>query len=137
MDDEHGELIPLKDTDQTVARDDDIRGMTVRDADGEEIGKVDELLVDTVEDRVRFLVVASGGFLGLGEHKSYIPVDAVTAVRDEEVHIDQRREHLAGAPGYDPELINDRQYNEGVFGYYGYVPFWAPGYAYPAFPFLP
>ncbi|WP_309128191.1 PRC-barrel domain-containing protein [Microbacterium sp.] len=129
------ELVPLQDTDRTVAEDDDIRGRTVRDADGEDVGKVEGLLIDTTENKVRFLVVASGGFLGLGEHKSYIPVDAVTGVDDDEVRVDQSREHLAGAPGYDPELINDREYNESVLGYYGYTPFWAAGYVYPAFPY--
>ncbi|UWF77301.1 PRC-barrel domain-containing protein [Microbacterium neungamense] len=137
MDTPQHELVSLADSDRTVAEEDDIRGRTVRDPDGEEIGKVEDLLVDTEENKVRFLVVASGGFLGLGEHRSYIPVDAVTGIRDDEVRIDQSRERLAGAPGYDPELINDREYNEGVFGYYGYTPFWAAGYVYPAYPYLP
>lgn len=129
------ELVPLHDSDQTIAADDDIRGRTVRDAGGEEVGEVEDLLIDTTERKVRFLVVASGGFLGLGEHRSYIPIDAVTGVDDDEVRIDQSREQMAGAPAYDPELINDREYNENVLGYYGYTPFWAAGYAYPAFPY--
>ncbi len=137
MDSTHGELVPLKETDQTVAPEEDIRGMTVKDANDEKIGTVDGLLVDADERKVRFIVVASGGFLGLGEHQSYIPVDAVVSVRDDEVHIDQSRERLTGAPGYDPQLVNDREYNEGVFGYYGYTPFWTAGYVYPAYPFLP
>lgn len=129
------EIVPLHDSDQTIAADDDIRGRTVRDAGGEEVGEVENLLIDTTERKVRFLVVASGGFLGLGEHRSFIPIDAVTGVDDDEVRIDQSREQMAGAPAYDPELINDREYNENVLGYYGYTPFWAAGYAYPAFPY--
>ncbi|MFD5215351.1 PRC-barrel domain-containing protein [Microbacterium sp. NPDC058345] len=129
------ELVTLQDSDRTVAAEDDIRGRTVRDAGGEEVGEVEGLLIDTTENKVRFLVVASGGFLGIGEHKSYIPVDAVTSVGDDEVRVDQSREHLAGAPTYDPELINDQEYNQNVLDYYGYTPFWAAGYVYPAFPY--
>ena len=129
------ELIALGDSDKTLAKEDDIRGRDVKDVGGEDLGKVDDLLVDTAEEKVRFLVVGSGGFLGLGEQKSYIPVDAVTDVTEREVRIDQSREKLRSAPAYDPELINDVAYNEDVFGYYGLAPFWSAGYVYPMYPF--
>lgn len=135
MNDTPRELVSLADSEQTVADGDDIRGFEVKDAAGEDLGKVDELLIDTTERKVRFLVVASGGFLGLGEHKSYVPVDAITGIRDETVHIDQSRERLRTAPAYDPELINEPSYNEDVFGYYGFAPYWTAGYAYPAYPY--
>lgn len=130
-----GELVALADTDQTVAGTDaDIRGLMVRDSAGEEIGEIDDLLIDLEENRVRFLVVASGGFLGIGEDKSYLPVDAITGI-DDAVRIDLTRERVAGAPRYDPDLVNDRDYNERAFGYYGYTPYWTAGYGYPAFPY--
>jgi len=132
--DDH-ELVALGDSGKTLTEDDDIRGRDVKDAGGEDIGKVDDLLIDTAEGRVRFLIVASGGFLGLGEQKSYIPVDAVSDVTKDEVRVDQSRERLRTAPAYDPDLINDVTYNESVFGYYGLAPFWSAGYAYPAYPF--
>ncbi len=136
MNDMTQELIPLSDSGKTVSStDEDIRGFDVKDAAGEDLGKVDDLLVDTVENRVRFLVVASGGFLGLGEKKSFIPVDAVTSIGDDEVRIGHSRELLVGAPAYDPNLVNDRDYGESVFGYYGYTPFWSPGYSYPRYPY--
>lgn len=130
-------LVPLSDTDLVVAGDDaDVRGRTVVDRNGDEIGEVDGLLVDTDEKRVRFLQIGSGGFLGIGERKQLVPVDAVTRVGDEEVTIDKDREHVAGAPVYDPQLeqARDRGYYEGLYGYYGYPPFWGPGYRYPRFP---
>jgi hypothetical protein len=62
-------LCKLSDTDFTVANpDEDIRGWAVVDKDGEEIGEVDDLLVDNRETKVRFLQVTSGG-LGLGTTK--------------------------------------------------------------------
>ncbi|BDZ40413.1 PRC-barrel domain-containing protein [Microbacterium suwonense] len=129
------ELIALGDSDRTVAKDDDIRGRTVIDVGGEEIGKIDDLLIDAEEQKVRFLIVASGGFLGIGEQKSYIPVDAVASVDDDRVRIDQSRERLRSAPVYDPDLINDVAYNEDVFAFYGLEPFWSAGYTYPTYPF--
>jgi sporulation protein YlmC with PRC-barrel domain len=58
-------LVRLSDTELTVADPAaDMRNRKVVDRDGEEIGEVDDLLIDAPEKRVRFLEVASGGFLG-------------------------------------------------------------------------
>lgn len=130
-------LVRLKDTDLVVAGDEaDVRGRTAVDRNGDEIGQIDGLLVDADEQQVRFLQVASGGFLGIGEKKQLIPVDAVTRVEDDKVTIDHDREHVAGAPMYDPELEQapDPVYYEGLYGYYGYPAFWTPGYLYPRYP---
>lgn len=129
------ELVALSDSEENIATPDDIRGRHVKDADGEDLGTVDDLLIDVTERKVRFLIVASGGFLGLGSQKSYIPVEAVVGVGDDDVLIDQSRERVRTAPAYDPALINDRAYNEGVLEYYGLSPFWTAGYLYPTYPY--
>lgn len=129
-------LMKLSDTDETVINpDEDIRGRPVKDRDGEDLGTVDDLLVDTSESKVRFLIVASGGILGLGEQKSFVPVDAVTRVLADEVHVDQTKQHVAGAPAYDPELAKAQNFYEDIYGYYGLTPFWGAGYAYPGYPY--
>ena len=61
----------------------DLRGRTVVDRDGRVLGKVHDLLIDDQQHKARFLLVAHGGFLGLGEAKSFIPVDAITKITDE------------------------------------------------------
>lgn len=129
-------LLKLTDSNLTVAStEDDIRGRKVLDSSGEEIGHVDDLFIDEAEEKVRLLQVASGGFLGLGETKFIIPIDAIRRIDDENVHIDQSRERVAGAPSYDPELEDDSYYNN-VYGYYGYLPYWGSGYVYPGYPYF-
>ncbi|EMY34934.1 PRC-barrel domain-containing protein [Arthrobacter crystallopoietes BAB-32] len=136
--DKMAELRKLSDTAQTVSGDDeDIRGRDVKARDGEDLGKIDDLLIDPEENKVRFLVVASGGFLGIGQTKSFIPVDAVSHISADEVHVTQRRDDVAGAPVYNPELVAERDFYENVYSYYGYAPYWTPGYVYPAFPYPP
>jgi sporulation protein YlmC with PRC-barrel domain len=125
-------LVKLSDSDLSVAsEEEDVRGRSVKDRVGQDLGDVDDLLIDPDDRQVRFLVVGSGGFLGLGEQKSFIPVDAVTRVDDDTVIVDLTREHVAGAPAYDPDLIAEPSYLDGAYGYYGYVPFWGPGYVRP------
>ena len=129
-------LMKLSDMGVTIKLgDEDVRRYCVKDRDGHDIGKVHDLLVDPRGNKVRFLVVESGGFLGMGERKSFIPVDAITRITTGEVHIDQTRERVAGAPPYDPELVTTRDYHQDSYGYYGFAPYWMGGYSYPVFPF--
>jgi sporulation protein YlmC with PRC-barrel domain len=109
----------------------DVRGRKVIDKDGKDLGKVHDLLIDDNEGKVRFLLIEHGGFLGMGETKSFVPVDAITRITEDEVFINHTRDHVAGAPGYDPALINDPVYHEGIYSYYGYPPYWGAGYVYP------
>jgi hypothetical protein len=117
-------LIRLRDADQTVSSsDEDIRGRMAKDKDGHDLGTIEGLLIDEAERNVRFMEVASGGFLGLGESKSLIPVEAITRVTPDAVYIGHTREHVAGAPRYDPELVHtELEYFFNLFPYYGYPP---------------
>ena len=112
----------LRDLGRTVASSDqDIRGLMVKDRDGKDLGTIEALLIDDVEQKVRFMEVASGGVLGFGETKSLIPVEAITRIRADNVHISHSREHVAGAPRYDPGLVaTDPGYFFNLYPYYGY-----------------
>ncbi|TCC52171.1 PRC-barrel domain containing protein [Kribbella pittospori] len=105
---------------------DDVRGRKVVDRNGDQVGKVDGLIIDEAERRVRFLEVGSGGFLGLGEHKQLVPVEAITRVDEDAVHIAPERTQVAGGPAYDPDLEPERRYYDDVYTYYDYPPFGGP-----------
>lgn len=112
----------------------DIRGRAIVDRDGEEVGHVDDLLVDQDERKVRFIKVRSGDFLGLGGKTFLVPIDAITRIDEDRVHVDQARDHVGGGPEYDPEIVvKGAPEYERVYRHYGYAPFWMSGYAYPAF----
>lgn len=130
----HTTLLRLSDTDLRLADPyEDIRGRRVLDTAGEELGNVDDLFIDAQDHKVRFLQVASGGFLGLGATKFLLPVDAITRLTVDEVYIQQGREQVAGAPRYDPALV-DEGYMTDVYSHYGYPPYWGLGYEYPPYP---
>jgi sporulation protein YlmC with PRC-barrel domain len=130
-------LVKLSGTQWTVAdRADDIRGRRVLDPDGEEVGEIEDLLIDHQDRKVRLLQVASGGVLGLGATTFLLPVEAITRVSEEAVQIDQRRERIVGAPPYDPALV-DQRYVHDLYSHYGYAPYWAATGVYPPYPFSP
>jgi sporulation protein YlmC with PRC-barrel domain len=58
------------------ARMSDLIGMDVRNAKGENLGDVRDLVVDMESGRVAYAVVGIGGFLGIGEKLSAFPMSA-------------------------------------------------------------
>lgn len=110
----------------------DVRGREVKGKDGSGIGKVADLLVDDREGKVRFLLVEHGGFLGFGDTKTLIPVDAIFKVTAHDVFIHQSRERVTSVPGYAPGLVDDRPHHAGVYSHHGYAPYWGQGYVVPS-----
>ena len=109
----------------------DVRGMSVVDRTGRPLGTVADLLVDGEERHARFLVLTAGSFVGSGSHDLIVPIDAITAIEDHVIHLDRTREDIASAPPFDRDLAGDAGYCAGIYGWYGFAPFWQPGYAYP------
>ena len=60
---------------------DDIEGTAVRDANGESVGEVDEVVMGK-SDKVLYFVTDVGGFLGLGEREVVIPASEFTRADD-------------------------------------------------------
>ena len=102
----------------------DVRGLDVYDNDGDQIGKVEDLYADTEERKVRFLDVSAGGFLGLGEKRFLIPVEAVSEVREDGgvVVVDQKRRKVAESPLFDADVVPQPPYQDELYKYYGYLP---------------
>lgn len=99
-------LVRLRDTDFDVPHPDDVRGRRVIDQNGNDIGDVDDLIVDQQQRRVRFLQVTSGGFLGFGGKMMLIPVEAITRVTSNIVAIDEKSTRGFRSAGYRPTLID-------------------------------
>lgn len=131
-----GTLFKLSDTDLTVADPaEDVRGSAVIDRYGKKIGKVDDLFLDDRDMKVRFLQVSHGGILGIGAEHFLVPVDAVTGIDQDQVSINRDTNVLKDAPGYDPKLAEDPNYYNGIYGWWGFGPYWQTGYSYPPYPY--
>src|ERR1700740_3442847 len=78
-------------------------GSKVVGADGQEIGKVDDLLLDR-DQKLAGVIVSVGGFLGVGSKSVALPADRVDisqAYGDQRVvKIDATKEELAAAPAF-------------------------------------
>ncbi|ESR25061.1 PRC-barrel domain-containing protein [Lutibaculum baratangense] len=80
---------------------DELIGTDVRGAAGDSIGEVDDVVLDTSGGQ-SFLVVSYGGFLGIGENASAIPLDQARISTDRDVvFVDLTEEQLENAPTFD------------------------------------
>ena len=103
-------------------------GDKVVNAYGEDLGKIEELMIDLENARVGYAVLSFGGLLGIGDKLFAIPLEALRL--DAENHcfvLDIDRERLEQAPGFDkdewPEA-DDLGYRREVFAFYGHDPYW-------------
>lgn len=105
-----------------------ITGDNVRNLDGDNLGHIEELVIDIDSGRVNYAVLSSGGFLGVGDKLFAIPWDLLTVDTDnKEVVLDLSKETLESAPGFDKDSwpdIHDRSWVGDVYRYYGREPYW-------------
>ena len=105
-----------------------ITGDSARNRQDEKLGHIAELVIDLDGGRVNYAVLASGGFLGLGEKYFAIPWDLLTVDTDNhDVVIDVSKDMLENAPGFDKDNwpdIHDRSWVGDVYRYYGREPYW-------------
>lgn len=99
----------------------------IEDPHGEELGHIDNLMINIHTGAVEYAVVEFGAFLGIGGKLFAIPFKELRLDPGKEVFILNRdKEYLKDSPGFDkthwPDT-NDHSYFENVGMYYGsYVP---------------
>src|SRR5215203_4217518 len=99
-------FVRLGDSDFVSANpEDDVRGKDVYDAQGQRIGSVEDLYIERKEREVRFLEVGAGGFLGIGDKRFLVPVEAVTQVTEDRVTIEhERTQKVEGSAPFDTKV---------------------------------
>lgn len=100
--------------------------LKVTNASGEDLGKIEELMIDLNTGRITYAVLSFGGFLGFGNKLFAIPWNALhVSAADQAVVFNMTREKLEQAPGFDkdnwPEAADP---NWDTHVYYGVKPDW-------------
>lgn len=99
-----------------------LTGDEVRNLQDEKLGKIQDLMLDMTEGRIRYAVLASGGFLGMGDRLFAVPWKALRLDRDNKRFVlDVDVERLKNAPGFDKDQwpnMADASWNSTVESYY-------------------
>lgn len=112
---------PMADTERLVAAR-QVEGAEICNRSGDRIGTISSLMLDKRSGRIKYVMIADGGFLGMGETQHPLPRSALA--------YDQRRcgyvvdldqEMLKGGPSYraSDEPPYNPAYAERVSSYYG------------------
>lgn len=85
-----------------IVRSDDVIGVAVENAQGEDLGKVEGLMLDKLEGRVRYVVLSFGGILGIGDKLFALPWHIFSYKPDRQKYvIDIDKDTLKNSPGFD------------------------------------
>jgi sporulation protein YlmC with PRC-barrel domain len=101
-----------------------IIGNKVENPYGEDLGKVDNLMINIHTGAIEYVVLEYGSFLGLGGKLFAIPFEELRVAPGRHVFILNRdKEHLKNSPGFDKDHwpdTNNHSYYGDVDSYWGY-----------------
>jgi sporulation protein YlmC with PRC-barrel domain len=107
-----------------------LNGDKVYNMDGEDLGEIEDIMLDVRSGRIAYAVLAFGGVMGIGEKFFAIPWSALTLDADREcLVLDIEKERLKGAPGFDKShwpSMADQAWADEVYRYYNQRPYWTP-----------
>jgi len=105
-----------------------LTGDRVRNTAGEDLGKIEEIMLDVESGTVAYAVLSFGGFLGMGNKLFALPWEALQLDQDDhEFILDVDKATLEQAPGFDkdnwPDMA-DPTWGAQIHSHYGYKPYW-------------
>ena len=105
-----------------------LTGDRVRNRAGEDLGKVEQIMIDISSGRVAYVVLSFGGFVGIGDELFAVPWDAMRLDEGEhEFILDVDRKTLENAPGFNKDAwpdMADPAFATTVHQHYGKAPYW-------------
>ncbi len=85
-----------------------LAGDAVKNLVGEDLGEVDEIMIDIPTGKVAYAVLSFGGFLGMGNKLFAVPWSALKVDEDHKHFIlDVDKGKLENAPGFDQDSWPD------------------------------
>lgn len=114
---------------QPVMSADTLKGDAVRNLAGEDLGKIEDFMLDMPSGRVRYAVLSFGGVFGIGNKLFAVPPEALTLdTKNECLVLDADKDSLQDAPGFDKEHwpnFADAAFGKQIYEYYGHRPYWS------------
>ena len=103
-------------------------GGAVRNSAGEDLGKLDEIMIDLPTGRVAYAVLSFGGILKMGNKLFAVPWSALKVDEDnKQLLLNVEKSQLEKAPGFDkdnwPDMA-DVSWGTQIHTYYGATPYW-------------
>lgn len=91
-----------------------------RSQDGQDLGEVEDVLIDPQSGKVQFVILGQGGVLGIGEDRVPVPWQAVDVTSQGDITINQTKAKLKSAPSVkkDYSEFNQPGYTVTLYRFY-------------------
>ena len=95
---------------------------------GEDLGKIEDYMIDLDNGRIAYCVLSFGGFVGMGDKLFAVPWNAMTLDTENKCFIlNVIKDRLKQAPGFDknnwPDMT-DLDWGSQVYSFYRVTPYW-------------
>jgi sporulation protein YlmC with PRC-barrel domain len=109
----------------------DVKGHEVVNKNAEDLGKIEDYMLDLETGRMAYAVLSFGGWFGVGNKLFAVPWSAFTVQlfeNDLRLVLNVDKEILKKAEGFDKNQL-PLSYSQlaSVYTYYGYKPYWQTG----------
>lgn len=101
-----------------------IEGTNVKNPAGEDIGEIQDLMVDWSTGQVAYAVLSFGGFFGMGNKLFAFPLQSFkfdTVDAEDRIVLNVDKEFLDDAPGFDKDHwpnASDHEFTRSVYDHY-------------------
>ncbi|MBB5458076.1 PRC-barrel domain-containing protein [Paraburkholderia sp. Cpub6] len=103
-------------------------GNKVISSDGQDLGKISDIMLDVRSGRIAYAVLTEGAFLGIGGTLHAIPWRSLTLDTDRKCfQLDATAEQVKSSPGFDKDhwpAMADRAWGTSVHQFYHREPYW-------------
>lgn len=103
-----------------------IHGSNVKNPNNENIGEIQDLMINLESGHVEYAVLSFGGFLGIGDKYFAVPVEVLNfSNKNHDITLDVDKERLENAPGFDKDnwpMEASPEFMQSVYDYYGHKP---------------
>ncbi len=102
---------------------DNIIGADVKNFQGEDLGKIEAIMLDKLQGKVAYVVLSYGGFLGMGDKLFALPWEIFSYDNTMDcftISIDKER--LKNSPGFDKDHwpdMSSKAWGTQIHDYYG------------------
>lgn len=112
----------------TVLSAESLAGNSVCNSQGNELGSIKAIMLDTNRGRIAYAVLSVGGFFGLGDKLFAIPWAALRVNHEDKAFVfDATKEQLESAEGFDKDnwpSFADERWQLGVHKHWNQTPYW-------------
>lgn len=100
--------------------------LSVMNSQNEDLGSIEDLVIDPHNGKIRYAALSFGGFLGIGDKLFAVPWEALQVRTNNDgdmyLHLDATKEKLKNAPGFNQDNWPDfasQTWSTGVDKFYG------------------